>query len=104
MYYYYDFFNRYGIFKVFNVREHEKPRICLLFEIITQQPWRNRKTLAARIFDLHCAPHADVSSLNSRRRRFAAGFKVRRRRSGVIFDAPALLKYYILYIINFICF
>ena len=35
--------NKYRMFKVFNRRKYEKPRIYLIFEIITQQPRRNRK-------------------------------------------------------------
>ena len=49
-------FNKYGILNVFNHRKHENPRIYLIFEIITQQPGRNRKTPATRIFDLRRAP------------------------------------------------
>ena len=35
--------NKYGIFLVLNHRKHEKPRICLIFEIKTQQQGKYRK-------------------------------------------------------------
>ena len=41
---------KYGFLQIFNHRKHEKFRICFIFEIRTQQPRRNRKTLKARIF------------------------------------------------------
>ena len=46
-------FNKYGSSLVFNHRNHEKSRICLIFEKIAQQPKRNEKTAEHRL--LACA-------------------------------------------------
>ena len=69
------------MFYVFNHRKHENLRICFIFEIITQQPRHNQKTLGA-IFLLAPIRAVAAAPLVS---------KMRRRHIGVISSAPAHL-------------
>ena len=65
-------FNKYGIFKVFNDRKNEKPKMCLIFEIITSNPDITGK-LQALNFYLRRVPLRSYFE-NVRRRHCAVGF------------------------------